>query len=190
MENFQDYTESERDLIGLSPDEPLPKGGESFKIYSFTGYGQDSSEGWADTPMSLKTILLNIFGVDFYKGSLNIRLAEGIPWMLPESLNPRRINLGDIWLTCVLPVVLNEMCIGILGALSVRGFDCTTGEPIKQVLLNYKTDACHIYSTVHIRERLGLTDTTKSDDVVINARVLPGELLTIHPTPSIYRLTI
>ena len=190
MRNFQDYTESEEDLIGLSQGEGLPNGGINFKIYSFSGYNHDSNEGWTDVGHSVKTTLRNTFNVDFCPGSLNVRLTEGVPWTLPESLNPQRINLGVVWLTYVLPVVLNEKCIGVLSALNVTGFDYATGEKIPEVKLNDKTEAHHIYSPVNIRERLGITDVTQSDDVVINARLLPGSLLTIYPTVSRYRLDI
>lgn len=185
-----EITAIEKGLIGLSLNDSLPAGGINYQIHSFTGHGHDSSEGWVDSPVSVKTTLRNTFGMEFCKGSLNVRLAEGIPWILPEKLNPQRINLGVIWLTYVLPVVLNEMCIGVLGALNVRGFDYTTGKPIEEVKLNDKTEAYHIYAPVHIRERLNLTDIESSDGVVINARLLPGDLLTIYPTRSNYRLAI
>lgn len=185
-----EITAVEKGLIGLSPDDELPDGGMNFSMFSFSGHNHDSTEGWRDVGHSVKTTLRNTFNMDFCPGSLNVRLTEGVPWILPESLNPQRINLGVVWLTYVLPVVLNEKCIGVLAALNVTGFDCATGEKIPEVKLNDKTEAHHIYSPVNIRERLGITDVTKSDSVVITARVLPGDLLTIHPTVSRYRLAI
>ena len=185
-----EITAAEKGLIGLSPGDELPDGGMNFSMFSFSGYSHDSKEGWTNVGHSVKTTLRNTFNMDFCPGSLNVRLTEGVPWILPESLNPQRINLGVVWLTYVLPVILNEKCVGVLAALNVTGFDCATGEKIPEIKLNDKTEAHHIYSPVNIRERLGITDVTKSDDVVINARVLMGDLLIIHPTVSRYRLAI
>lgn len=167
-------TPIEKQLIGLDESDPLPSGGIIYQLYSFSGFGVDSTKSWTEGPVSLKTTLRKTFGMDFYPGSLNVRLIRGVPWIPPKALNARKIRLGVFHLSYALPVVLNEKCIGIVAAINVRGFDPVTSERLLPPLqLNDKVEIYQIYSPVNIRKRLDL-----KDDVPINARLLSGDMLT------------
>lgn len=178
-------TASERKLIGLGEFDLLPFGGINHQIYSYSGYGVDSTTSWYTRnfnlggPVGLKFTLKAAFGMEFYPGSLNVRLIQKKPWLSPKSLNPQKLRLGVFTIATALPVVLNEKCICIAAANNVRGFDPATGEKLHSPLLLDIPEIHQIYSTVNIRERLGLEDKEKSDGVVINARLLSGNLLTV-----------
>lgn len=173
-------TAAEKKLIDLDESDPLPTGGINYQLYSFSGFGFDSTGSWTDNDNSLKTTLWRAFGVEFYPGSLNVRLVHGMPWILPVESNAQRIRLGVFHIAFALPVVLNEKCIGIVTAINVRGFDPATGEQIlPPVQLGDMVEMYQIYSPVNIRERLGLEDKEKTDDVPITARLLSGDLLTV-----------
>ena len=181
-------TAEEKKLIGLEPDETIPYGGTNYQIYSFSGFGFDSTGSWSDNGNSLKTTLRQAFDVEFYPGSLNVRLVHGTPWVLPNGTSARRIRLGVFHVAYALPVMLNESCICIVTAINVRGFDPATGDRIEPpIQLGDAVEMYQIYSPVNIRERLGLEDKENTDDVPINARLLSGDLLTVpeyvHHTP-------
>ena len=177
-------TASEMKLIRLGEFDPLPSGGINYQIYCVSGHVHDSTKnGWdppggdADGPVSLKISLARRFGMEFYPGSLNVRTIQKGPWFPPKELNPRRVLYGIFKKAQVFPVVLNEQCIGIIGAVEFRGFHPDTGKMIKEMKLGDKVEMSQIYSPINIRERLNLEDKTKSDSVKINARLLSGDLL-------------
>jgi len=170
-------TAEEKKLIGLEPDESIPYGGTNYQIYSFSGFGADSTKSWGDGGNSLKVTLRNAFGIEFYPGSLNVRLVFGTPWVLPAKSTARRIRLGVFHIAFALPVMLNEKCVCIVTAINVRGFDPATGEQIlPPIQLGDDVEMYQIYSPVNIRNRL---DTVDRDDVPITARLLSGDLLTV-----------
>lgn len=171
-------TAAEKQLIGLNEFDSLPGGGTNYSLYSFSGFGADSTKSWRDVANSLKSTLYTTFGVEFYPGSLNVRRVDGTPWYPPMELNPQRIQVGVFELVYALPVVLNEKCIGIVLAINVRGFNPATGERLLPPLqLGDVVEMYQIYSPVSIRKRLDLEDTEKSDNIPINIRVLSGDLL-------------
>ena len=179
-------TASEKKLIGLEEFDPLPLGGIDYQIYCVSGEEHDSTEGgWdpygidEDGPVSLKISLALRFGMEFYPGSLNVRTIQKGPWFPPDELNPRRVLYGIFKKARVFPVVLNEQCIGIIGAVEFRGFNPDTGELIKEMKLGDKVEMSQIYSPINIRERLNLEDKENSKNVPINARLLSGDMLTI-----------
>ena len=170
-------TAQEKKLISLGTDDPLPRGGTHHKLYSFSGFGVDSTSSWGhpDNPHKLGHTFFKAFGQEFYPGSLNVRLVEGIPWLMPDDMNARRVQIGVFKVSYVLPVILNERCIGIITAINVRGFDPATGKP--QLVNDLKICEMYaIFSPVNIRERLGLP-ANESDEVVIEARLLDGNHL-------------
>lgn len=175
-------TAPEKQLIGLNESDSLPTGGVEHSLYSFSGFVADSTKSWSDRTNSLKCTLYEAFQMEFHPGSLNVRRVVGIPWYPPMELNPRKIQLGVFELAYVLPIVLNEKCIGIVSAINVRGFNPATGERLLPPLqLGGAVEMYQIYSPVNIRKRLNLEDTEKSDNIPINVRVLSGNLLTLGP---------
>ena len=170
-------TPLERSLICMEFSDPLPSGGVEYQLHSFSGFGADSTESWNNTPQSLKITLWQEFGIWFYPGSLNVHTVQGEPWIPPASLNPVKIILGVFHRSCALPVILNEKCVGIAAAVNIRGFDPATCERILPTMYVDVPEIYAIFSPVNIRERLGLEDKETSDDVVINARLLSGDLL-------------
>jgi len=185
-------TAEEKKLIGLEESESLPYGGTNYQLYSFTGLSHDASPGgWTDKYNSLKTTLRQAFDVEFYPGSLNVRLVHGTPWVLPSGTSAQRIRLGVFHVAYALPVVLNEKCICIVTAINVRGFDPATGvvltDPatgeIYAMPLGTDVEMYQIYSPVNIRKRLDLEvdpeDKKKTDYIPITARLLSGDLLTV-----------
>ena len=171
-------TAQEKKLLGLGENDPLPEGGRNYKVYSFTGFGADSGKSWTPKSNSLRCTIRNAFDMEFYPGSLNVRLIQGIPWWMPENFNPRKIPIGVFSVSYVLPVILNESCVGIAAAVNVRGFDPATGKP--EHIDPLKTPEIYgIFSPVNIRERLELP-VTESDEVIIEMRLLDGNHLAVR----------
>ncbi len=171
-------TAQEKKLLGLGENDPLPEGGRNYKVYSFTGFGADSSKSWSPSGNSLRSTIRYAFGMEFYPGSLNVRLIQGIPWWPPVMEELRKVQFGVFEVSWALPVILNEMLIGVTAAVGVRGFDPATGE--KMLVENLIAPEMYgIFSPVNIRERLGLTGEDV-DSTVIDVRLLSGDLLQLE----------
>ena len=168
-------TASEKKLIGLEESDLLPLGGINYQLYSFSGFNTDSTKSWN----ALKNSLRRVFDMEFYPGSLNVHTVQGFSWIFPKNLNPQRIQLGIFEIAYVLPVILDEKCIGIAVAINIRGFCPVTTKKLLPPLLLDEPEASAIFSPVNIRERLKLENKEKSDKVPINVRLLSGDLLTI-----------
>jgi hypothetical protein len=175
----EEFTASEKRLLGLKESDPIPTGGVSYQIYSYTGFGQDAKKSWSAGGNSLKSTLRKAFGTEFYPGSLNVHLVTGDPWIRPPNITGRKIQLGVFRTSFVLPVILNEKCVAIAAAINIRGFDPATLERVLPTmdLGEEKLEISQIYSTVNIRKRLDLEDLEKTDDIPITARLLPNDSL-------------
>lgn len=181
-------TASERKLIGLREYASLPFGGTNYTLYSMSGHNVDSTSSWSNVSPFMDShklgyTLREAFGMEFYPGSLNVRTVHPLPWRLPLGHDAPKIRLGVFEISYVLPVILNEKCVCIVSAVNCRGHDPATGEILDAddptMRLGDNVEMSQIYSPVNIRERLGLEDKEKTDDVPINARLLSGKLLTV-----------
>lgn len=172
-------TPQEKKLIGLGENDPLPEGGREYELYSFSGFGVDSTSSWRPRGdrHKLGYSFFTAFGQDFCPGSLNVRLVEGIPWLAPEDFTPRKVQIGVFNVSYALPVILNESCVGVVALVNVRGFDPATGKPEHIDPLKIP-EMYGIFSVVNIRERLKLP--AGSDQVIIKARLLDGNHLAIR----------
>lgn len=179
---YMEITQSERFLLGLGRDEPIPLSGTLFELISFGGFGADSTISWTDRPDSLKRSFLNEFGVEFFPGSLNVRLTSGLPWIPADVNDMKKVKLGVFAESYIAPLIIEEKCITIVSAVNVRGFDPATGEKLvpdlwinKDETLAHNVEMYAIYSTVNIRERIGVPK--EDDGKIIKVRLLSGNLL-------------
>ena len=179
---YMEITQSERFLLGLGRNEPIPSGGTTFELISFSGFGADSTKSWTNRPDSLKVSFLNEFGIEFFPGSLNVRLVSGKPWVPVDVNDMKAVKLGVFAESYITPLIIEETCIAIVSAVNVRGFDPATSERLvpdlwinKDDTLAHNVEMYAIYSTVDIRERIGLPK--EDDGTVINVRLLSGNLL-------------